>query len=103
MHEAIISKFKKSMVFNVEDGDIDNLLAQHFGFSEYSVVAEEEQGNGCSLDYTLDGKLDKWELEAITEMLTTKRPKPFHTQALLNYLVSEGILEPGQYIIRISW
>jgi len=67
------------------------------------VVAEEEQGNGCSLDYTLDGKLDKWELEAITEMLTTKRPKPFHTQALLNYLVSEGILEPGQYIIRISW
>jgi hypothetical protein len=103
MHEAIIAKFQKSVVFKADYNDIERLIEDHFGFNEYNIACEEEVGNDTSLDYDLDGELDEWDHKDIAAMLATKRPKQWRTRTLLNYLVSEKVLEPGQYIIRVSW
>lgn len=104
MHEAIISKFEKESVWRCKYRDVERLIQEHFGFSEpFCIVSTEETGNDCSLDFNLDGKLDQWEVQEIADMLRTKDCGTFKTRTILNYLVSEKVLEPGRYIIRISW
>lgn len=93
---------KKQMI-EVNYSDLERAIEKHFGFKEYCIPAAEEVGNDTSLTYRIDGKLDPWELKDLEEMKACGGNKNWRTQMLMNALCADGILEPGEYVINISW
>lgn len=95
-------------VISVDYGSIENLIDRHFGksagFTEcYELPCLEERGSGSG---------DDWEItvyaDADINMLDISPNqhggyKQFRTRAFLNYLCFTGVIQPGRYLIDISW
>lgn len=103
MHEAILTKFKKEVLFTCPYSAIEDLIKAHFGIKDFSVPCDEECGNDVSLEFRLDGKMSDYDQRELADILSGRRRSGFRTRTLLNFLVSEGVLEPGKYLIRVSW
>lgn len=74
------------------------------GHQEYSFVATEECGNDSDHKFSIDGELDEWDIESIDKVIAEKNF--VHTPsnyAMLNYLCSKGVIEAGDYLIRVCW
>lgn len=93
---------EKVTIIKTDYNEIEDLLDQHYGITHYEVVAAEELGNGSNLDYDIDGKLDKWELEDFEEIQNGKFLL-HRTRILINKLCADGYIEAGNYIINVSW
>ena len=86
------------VVVHCDAHDVEIVLEKEYGFKEYSIVASEECGNYCSLEFTVDGEIDKWDEKELKD-----RKELYCTRLYLNDLARQGKIQKGFYIIDVSW
>jgi hypothetical protein len=77
---------------------VEKIIEKEYGFKEYSIPASEEVGNDITLEFTVDGEMDKWEKEAVAG-----KKEMYSTRLYLNDLARQGKIQKGEYLVRISW
>lgn len=96
-------KSRKKTVIEVEYGDLERFVKETYKQKEYSFVAAQECGNDSSHSFSIEKELldeyDQKKLDAFTK--TGKYGFINHT--VLQDLVNRDLIEPGNYVIRVSW
>jgi hypothetical protein len=82
----------------VEYSEVERVINEHYGFDDYSIPMAEEVGNDVSLEFVVDGEVDDYAAEAISN-----RKVQYHTCDYLNDLARQEIIEKGRYIVNVSW
>lgn len=95
----------KKQVIEMEYGELEELIEKTYGFEEYSIPAEEEKGNDCSLTFNLvkGEEPNEWHKKDLAKMKETKKPMQYRTHILMQDMCNNSILEPGDYIVNIFW
>lgn len=95
-------KFDIEIINKVDYNDLDTFVQNVLGFKDYEFACVQESGNDSSNEFNLDGKMREYDLKIIEEWKAGKTPN-YSNRQVLNYLVSEGYLKPGNYLINVSW
>lgn len=97
----------KQVTYNVMTVfEFEELIAKVLGIVSHKVevVANEEWSNDTDHSYTnCQGKMDDWDRKSISENISKKEYGQYGSYRWLNYLISIGTLEPGNYLITVSW
>lgn len=104
-------KVEKKVTYHVGYSEVERAITDYFtqnhGFSgEYYEIPDlEEASNGVSLEFNIDGKLSDREQEDIDKAIQAKTfsKSKWRTRLFLDYLCKNGVIEPGDYVIRVSW
>jgi len=92
----------KTLAFNVMSfNEFDELVNKNVpgAKGKYEYCAEEECSNDIDKAYVgVDGKLDEYDRKELADGNLQYRSWP-----LFNLLVEKGVLQPGNYLIRVSW
>jgi hypothetical protein len=88
-------------VIKVNYFDLEEEVFAVFG-QRYEFVADQECGNDSDHTFSVDGSVDKYEQAKLEEFRATGRSR-YLADALLNDLCRQGRIEPGSYIIHVSW
>lgn len=100
---------KKTTVIKMGYHELEALVHEKFGFKEYEFACVEECGNDSSHSFDVDGELDKWDKETLDQWengnpsMKNKHFVHYSNGVILNALCFHEIIEPGEYIIRVSW
>lgn len=96
-------KTQKCEVFIIDYSDFEKLVKKIYG-KGYDYLAQEEAENySYKLYEDIRGKLDDSEEEEIYEFQNTKGCDSCSMYALLQDLCKNNHIEPGNYLIKISW
>lgn len=96
-------------ICELDYNQVEDLINEVFQFeNEYDLLCDNEMGTSqytCYLMTTLTGKLDKYDQQDIDKALQSKNPDSlrFRWQAALEYCCQQGAIDPGTYVICISW
>jgi hypothetical protein len=86
--DEAITTFLKSKSFTNKDFD-------KFG---YESTAENEWNNDCQHSFEVYAELpDVYDQEKLS---ANEEPS---TNALLNWMCADGLIEPGEYLVNVSW
>jgi hypothetical protein len=95
-------KCQKKTVIEVDYGDLDRFIQEVYGH-EYEIVADQELGNDCCKSVTVKKeKLNQWE-QADLDMFISTGIYRYMLHTILSDLCNRDLLEPGEYVIEISW
>ena len=98
-----ILKTKDFWVHQVEYYDIDNFVKQVYGY-DFSIAASEELKNDSQKTFLVKKEeLDEYEKETIEVFMKCGEDHGFMTGVLLNDLCNKGFIEPGEYLVNVSW
>lgn len=96
---------KKVEFFVMSYGEWDKLVNQTYGKWDYEVVAEEEANNYSCLK--MEGvkreELADFYLRDIKDWISGENHQAPGKWQLATDMCNNGILEPGNYLIEISW
>lgn len=87
--------------------DFESFVKEHYGHA-IKIVAAEEWSNDTQHLYkniTVDDKQKwtRWDLEDWAKFINGGMASYGITRSILEDLVAEGVIEPGNYIITVSW
>ena len=105
---------KRTAVYMIDYGDFEAMVLEEWPiwkgtklnqYDSWSFPASEECGNDVAKTYTVErdesDDVDRDEVNAFEEK--AKRSGMWVSGALLNEMCRRGIIEPGEYIIEVSW
>ncbi len=91
----------------VDYGDLQDEVKKRYDIDDYEFVAVQECGNDCEFEFKVDKALTdfekNWDLPAIEKMKTDKYVETFNNGLVFKALCLDGFIEPGTYIVRVSW
>lgn len=93
----------KEVMFSVDYHDLEEFIAKAYKLKEWSFVADQECGNDSQHSFDVDKKLDEYELEEIKEFQEKKQQSQFMVGTLLNHCCARGLIEKGEYLVRVCW
>jgi hypothetical protein len=101
---------KKETVITIEYGELEDIVNKAYSITDYEFVAVEECGNDSSHRFDVgeikpfdpENVLDKYDLEKLEKVKAGKVPT-YSNHIIFRDLVNRGILEPGTYIVEVSW
>jgi hypothetical protein len=88
---------KKTTIIQATEREILEIINEHFGCNEDSIVALEELGNEVWCVTLKDDMVDTMHLEA------TEPDYQFRVNDMLDVICSAGKLEAGEYEIDCTW
>ncbi len=88
-------------VISVEYRDLEQFIEAETGH-EYDITENEEIGNDTARTYNVDDNLSTWELKDWAEFKVGSN-KQYILRTILCGLCSEGKIQPGKYLVRVSW
>lgn len=88
----------KKTVIEAAYHEIEKLIEDEYGFTEFSIPCNEETGNDCALSFKIDGEVLAYEEEDLIN-----RKQEWRTRLYMNDLCRKGKIEAGQYLIIICW
>ena len=92
---------RKRTIIEADYSEIENLVRPLF--SKYGFVPVQECGNDTSHQFNgINGELDKFEQDDINKWYAGEFVG-YSNDAILNHLCHLGIIEPGDYIIKVCW
>lgn len=104
-----VLEVKKKTVIEVEYHNFEQFIIAVYNipaqkYYTWSVVADQEAGNNSVLSFDVSKKepLDEFD-QADIEKFTGSGQGQYMTQNLLQDLVNQDLIEPGEYLIDISW
>ena len=99
--------YKQKTIRFVECHDLERFIDEEFGIGfreKFELAPIEETNNYSYKSFNVDGEMKySWDLKSINEMLQTKEYKHGCTRVILEYLCSQGKIEPGNYMVDVSW
>jgi hypothetical protein len=82
--------------------EFEKIVKEHYG-QEYEFVADVECGNDSDHTYKIEKEeLSKWNTEDLTEFKLTGK-YGWLARTLFQDLVNKDILQPGAYVVQVSW
>lgn len=101
---------KVKTVIEIDYDELEGIVNRHYGIQDkqggegYSFVATQECGNDCSFTFHVPSAkpLDKWEQEDIQKLRETGH-SPWRNSVIIQDLVNNGVLAPGEYLVKVSW
>lgn len=94
--QAIVTK---SSAFKIYYGDLEQLTEQVYG----KYIEMLESPNDTTHEFDVNGQLDKYDEEALDKAVELGYLACYRYDVILNDLVRQGLMEPGQYLVRVSW
>ena len=94
--QAIVTK---SGGFKIYYGDLENLTDTVYG----KYIEMLESPNDTTHEFDVDGNLDEDDQEALEKAIKKGYLEYYRYGVILNDLVRQGLMEPGQYLVRVSW
>lgn len=95
-------KIKTVTLNEVDFNELNRAVSAHFGQC-YEVVSDEELSNDSSKEVTVERKpLNEWEAQRVEKFRTTGKGQ-YLLHRLLQQMCNEGKIEPGKYLVKISW
>ncbi len=95
-------KFKVEIINTVEVDDLQRFIKESTGH-EYEIVPNQEWGNDEQHRFELDGKIEEWNLEDWNTFKSTGEQHRYRLGTILDGLCADGKLDPGLYVINVSW
>jgi hypothetical protein len=102
---------KKKTVIEIGYHEFEEIVAKAYGLrpGEYEFVFTQECGNDSSHEFEQEVEpfdpnnvLDKYDLEKLAKIKSGDIPQ-YTNHIIFRDLVNRGILEPGAYIVQVSW
>lgn len=101
---------KVKQVIEIDYYELEGIVNKHYNLAldkygrGYSFVATEECGNDSSHSFNVEGAepLDKYDLGKIEELRAGQHPT-YCNQAIIQDLVNNGALAPGEYLVQVCW
>jgi hypothetical protein len=93
-------KFKKQISYSIEYYEFDDLIKEVYGIDYESII---DQDNDSTLKINVDGKFDDYDETNLEFFLNSEVQEYYTNRLLLNDLYRKGLIEPGLYLINISW
>jgi hypothetical protein len=95
-------KIKKAEYYEVNDSDLNAFIKEQYG-QEYDFAScEEAIADNSRIFSVKSGNLYPNDLSKLKDFKSTGRCNYF-TDILLMDLCNRGLIEPGEYLIRVSW
>jgi len=95
-------KVNKVTVLKVNYKELDRAISTHYG-KPFDVVADQELNNDSEKEINIyPAVLDDYERKQVVHFKETGSYN-FSLRALLIDMCNEGIVEPGNYLIEVSW
>ena len=93
----------KKVVFEVDYGDLEAFILEQFG-REYEIAPGEEASNGSNLrmDIKAEPNSDYYQKQ-LDRFIAGEGEPTYMVRPILTHLCHTGKIEPGCYIIRVSW
>jgi hypothetical protein len=102
---------KKKTIIEVDYKDLQNFIFENSGV-EYDIVSKEEMNNDSiktfviyepdienkSYQYIIESQLEIWKKVKEEKLISC-----FVLEAILQGLCSEGKIESGNYLVKVSW
>lgn len=95
-----LRKVEKKVII-IDSEDFDNWVNSIYEFLNYEFVAEQEASNDSCYKFNAD-KL-RYDFDDFIQFKNGIVPRYLRPSKLFNYLVEDGYLEPGTYIVEVSW
>jgi hypothetical protein len=106
MIENAIGRFEEVHYYETDYNTFQNLVADVFGVDDFSFQADQEAGNDTEHTFNADDLHLSWfnssDLEEIQKFKETGRYN-YISGNLITYMVKEGILPKGKYLIKLSY
>lgn len=96
-------KHTKKIIFKVNYKDLEKFVSEIYDLYDYSFAAVEECGNDSTHEFNIDGKIDDYDTDDIENILNSKSVNTYQNDLVLNLLCRGGHIEPGTYLISVSW
>lgn len=90
---------QKKTYIELEYHEFESMVYENFPYaSKYEYAPDEECSNYTKQSYDVDGVLDKYDSQKLENKQTS-----FMASVFLNKMCADGIIEPGRYLINVSW
>ena len=97
-------KFTEQTFKVVKSFDLEKLIQDTFNIKEYNLVSAEEERNDTVWTCRINNDpVDAYHLKAIQEWLKTGSEPSFMTRHIMQHMCNMGKLDPGDYLVEISW
>ena len=97
--------FNKKVVIDCDYGDVEKVIADHYGHN-YEIMPMEEVGSSqYAATYSQDvskGELDEYELDKLKTLIDGK-PDQFILSTIMRDLCNKGLIDTGEYLIQVNW
>ncbi len=88
----------------VDYTEVERFTMEKYPFiKDYEFACVQESGNDTSYTFNVNGKLDKWDLEDWDKIKSSGTVHNYRNRLVLNKLCADGHIEPGEYLIKVSW
>ena len=94
-------KMQTKVIHEVDVFNLEQFITHRYGIT-YEIVAAEEAGNGDNLHFTVDGKIEDYEMSDMRKIISGTWI-PFRTGLLLNLMCFNEEIPAGEYYIKVSW
>lgn len=98
---------RKKTVIEIDYNELESIVRKHYGIdhNQYSFVATEECGNDTHHSFNVTGAapLRDYDQETIDEIKATGNVPEYSNLTIMQDLVNSGVLEPGEYLVDVSW
>jgi hypothetical protein len=92
-------KSRKEEYIVVDYNDLNDFVSNHYG-KAFNVVEDWEMSNDSYISFNVsEGKVDKYDLEEFIE----EGSYSYLTRTILIDLCNKGLINPGKYLIEVSW
>ncbi len=92
---------KTETTHSVDYWDLEQFIKDLYGVT-YEIAAAEESGNDTTLEFSVDGKIEDYELDDMRKLMVGKWV-PYRTGLWLNIMCSNEEIPAGKYYVRVSW
>jgi len=103
---------KVKQVIEIDYNELEDIVNKHYGLRAkdpygnglYSFVATEECGNDSDHSFSVPKAepLDEYDQKKIKRLRGTGHSR-YSNYAILQDLVNNGVLAPGEYLVKVCW
>lgn len=83
------------------DNGLQKVCADFLKCDEFDIL-ECANDSSLSVEVRRDG-LDDYEKEEVEGVISCKAVVDYQLEMLMNHLCNEGVIDPGSYVIDVSW
>lgn len=98
--------FTTRTVISVNYHDLEHLIREIYGITgDWSFVEDQECGNDSDHEFHVERKpLAKYEEEQLANFIQSKGEREsYMANTILDDLCNKQIIEPGNYLVQVSW
>lgn len=72
-------------------------------FDSFCIIGEQPNDSVLTFDDIKKEKIDEWDNQKLQKFYDTSYIEGFSLRVVLTQLCNEGLIEPGNYMIDVSW